>query len=162
MAEYQLVMRVGPSPGKTYPLTLNEIIIGRDISCDIVINDAEISRNHCKLVLQGDSYWVEDLGSTNGTHVDDRRVSGQHPLKPGELVRFGDNVTLAFEAVGVKYNFSAFQTITHLVAHNNYGQRYMLPALPIHYPARHHRLTLCTSRWYWLGLAETKDCLRPQ
>ena len=79
MAEYQLVMRVGPSPGKTYPLTLNEIIIGRDISCDIVINDAEISRNHCKLVLQGDSYWVEDLGSTNGTHVNDRRVSGQHP-----------------------------------------------------------------------------------
>ena len=100
MAEYQLVMRVGPSPGKTYPLTLNEIIIGRDISCDIVINDAEISRNHCKLVLQGDSYWIEDLGSTNGTHVNDRRVSGQHPLKPGELVRFGDNVTLAFEAVG--------------------------------------------------------------
>jgi hypothetical protein len=100
MAQYQLVLRVGPSPGKVFPLMKNEITIGRDINNEIVINDAEISRKHCRLVMFGDSFTIEDLGSTNGTWVNERRLTSAHQLRNGEIVRLGDNITLIFEMVG--------------------------------------------------------------
>ncbi len=100
MAQYQLVMKKGPVPGKTFELTRNELTIGRDIKNDIVINDAEISRRHCRLFLQGDGYTIEDLGSTNGTFVDEQRVTGQRALHSGETLRVGDNVTLVYELAG--------------------------------------------------------------
>lgn len=101
---YQLVMRTGPTPGKTYPLSKNEIYIGRDISNDIAVNDAEISRKHARLTLQGDTFVVEDLGSTNGTFVDAQRLMGPHVLRPGELIMFGENVGMVFEAVAYDPN----------------------------------------------------------
>ncbi len=101
MAQYQLVLRVGPTPGKVFPLMKNELTIGRDINNEIVINDAEISRRHCRLVLFGDGYTIEDLGSTNGTWVREQRLTGQHQLRPGETLRLGDNITLIYEMVGV-------------------------------------------------------------
>jgi hypothetical protein len=100
MAQYQLVMKKGPVPGKTFELSRNELTIGRDIKNEIVINDAEISRRHCRLFLQGDGYTIEDLGSTNGTFVNEQRVTGQRALRSGETLRVGDNVTLIYELAG--------------------------------------------------------------
>ena len=104
MAQYQLVMKQGPAPGKTFELSRNELTIGRDINNEIVINDAEVSRRHCRLLLQGDGYVVEDLGSTNGTFINEQRVSGQRALHSGETLRVGDNVTLIYEVAGVDAN----------------------------------------------------------
>ena len=101
MAQYQLVLRVGPSPGKVFPLMKNEVSIGRDINNEIVINDAEISRKHCRLVMSADGFAIEDLGSTNGTWVNERRIAGPHQLVSGESIRLGDNITLTYELVGV-------------------------------------------------------------
>lgn len=112
MAQYQLVLRVGPSPGKVFPLMKNEITIGRDINNEIVINDAEISRKHCRLIMFGDSFAIEDLGSTNGTWVNERRITSQHQLVNGETIRLGDNITLSFEMVG----FDADATIASSTA----------------------------------------------
>jgi predicted component of type VI protein secretion system len=95
----QLVMRTGPIPGKTFPLSKSDIVVGRDITSDITINDAEISRRHAKFTLQGDSYILEDLGSTNGTFVGGQRLMGPYSLKPGDLILFGENVSLSYEAV---------------------------------------------------------------
>jgi pSer/pThr/pTyr-binding forkhead associated (FHA) protein len=100
MAQYQLVLRVGPSPGKVYPLLKNEITIGRDINNEIVINDSEISRRHCRLVMSGEGYLVEDLGSTNGTWINEQRLTGPHDLVPGESFRLGDNVVLEYGLEG--------------------------------------------------------------
>lgn len=101
MAQHQLVMKQGPVPGKTFELTRDELTIGRDIKNEIVINDAEVSRRHCRLFLQGDEYTIEDLGSTNGTFVNEQRVTGQRALHSGETIRVGDNVTLVYELAGV-------------------------------------------------------------
>lgn len=95
----QMVMRTGPTPGKTYPLSQGQITVGRDASCDIVINDAEISRHHAKLTQQADGYVLEDMGSTNGTFVDGQRLMGPHILRPGDLVLLGENVSLSYETV---------------------------------------------------------------
>lgn len=95
---YMLIMRTGPNPGKSFELAKNELYIGRDINNDIVINDSEISRKHARLILQAGGYVLEDLGSTNGSFVNGQRLMGPHVLRPGELVMFGENVSLAFEA----------------------------------------------------------------
>jgi pSer/pThr/pTyr-binding forkhead associated (FHA) protein len=94
---FKLVMRSGPMPGKVFELIQGEITIGRDINNNIVINDAEISRKHARLISQAGSYMIEDLGSTNGTFVDGQRLMGPHLLRHGELIGMGENVSLAFE-----------------------------------------------------------------
>jgi pSer/pThr/pTyr-binding forkhead associated (FHA) protein len=99
MAEYKLVVRKGPAPGKTFELTQKELTIGRDINNEIAINDPEISRRHCRLVQQAEGYTLEDLGSTNGTFVNEKRISGTHTLRHGESVRVGENVILVFEMI---------------------------------------------------------------
>ena len=95
---YMLIMRTGPNPGKSFELTKNELYIGRDINNDIVINDSEVSRKHARLILQAGGYVLEDLGSTNGSFVNGQRLMGPHVLRPGEVVMFGENVSLAFES----------------------------------------------------------------
>ncbi len=95
---YQLVMRSGPNPGQTFELSQNELTIGRDIGNTIVINDAEISRKHARLFAQSGGYVIEDTGSTNGTFVNGQRLMGPHLLRPGEVIFFGETVSLAYEA----------------------------------------------------------------
>lgn len=95
---YQMVMREGPAPGKTFALSKEELYLGRDISNDIVVNDAEVSRKHARLLLQAGQYVVEDLGSTNGTFINDERISGPHILSAGEVIQFGENVIMVYEA----------------------------------------------------------------
>lgn len=99
MAQYQLVMHSGPTPGKTFPLEGDVLTIGREASNQIAINDAEISRKHSQLVLQGGKYVLTDLGSTNGTFVNGQRLTGQHVLQPGEVISLGEQISLLFEAV---------------------------------------------------------------
>lgn len=98
-SKYRLVMRSGPTSGKSFLLENPEIFIGRDLSNDIVINDPEISRRHTRLFQQGMSYLVEDLGSTNGTFVNGQRLMGPYTLRPGELIMLGENISLMFEVV---------------------------------------------------------------
>jgi pSer/pThr/pTyr-binding forkhead associated (FHA) protein len=97
-AQFQLTMRSGPNPGKSFPLEAAEIMIGRDTSNGIPINDAEVSRKHAKLTWQGNAYTLEDLGSTNGTFVNGTRLSGPFTLKANDTVSFGENIALLYEA----------------------------------------------------------------
>jgi len=94
---FRLVVRRGPQPNQIYEITKDVTTLGRDITNDIVINDREASRHHLRLVRSGDSITVEDLGSTNGTFVNGKRVSGVTPLQNGDMVGLGETVTLGFE-----------------------------------------------------------------
>lgn len=98
MAQFQLIMRSGPTPGAAYTLEGDQMTIGRDSSNEITINDAEVSRRHARLTFQGGKYVLEDLGSTNGTFVNGQRLAGPRVLKAGEVVSFGEQIVLVFEA----------------------------------------------------------------
>ena len=98
-SKYRLVMRSGPTAGKSFILDTPEVFIGRDLNNEVVINDPEVSRRHTRLFLQGVSYVVEDLGSTNGTSVNGQRLMGPYTLRPGELIMLGENVSLLYELV---------------------------------------------------------------
>lgn len=96
---FQLIMRSGPTPEKVFELNQGMITIGRDYSNGIVINDVEVSRKHSRLTATSGSYIVEDMGSTNGTFVNGQRLLGPHLLRPGEIISFGEKVTLSFEVL---------------------------------------------------------------
>ena len=96
---YQLVMRNGPNPGATYSLDAELITIGRDPSNTIAINDPEISRQHARMSAQGGKIVIEDNGSTNGTAINGRRISGPHVLKSGEMISLGEDIVFMFEAL---------------------------------------------------------------
>jgi predicted component of type VI protein secretion system len=99
MAQFQLVMRSGPTPGVIFPLEGDQLIIGRDASNGVAINDAEISRKHSRLSFQGGKYVLEDLGSTNGTFVNGQRLAGPVVLKPGDVVSLGEQIVLMYDAI---------------------------------------------------------------
>ena len=64
--------------------------LGRDLTCEVVVGDAEASRRHAELVAVADDRWqVRDLESTNGTFVNDRRVVGTVDVAAGDVVRIG-------------------------------------------------------------------------
>ncbi|HUG35224.1 MAG TPA: FHA domain-containing protein [Anaerolineales bacterium] len=97
MAQFQLIMRSGPTPGAAFTLEGDQMTIGRDSSNEITINDSEVSRRHARLTFQGGKYVLEDLGSTNGTFVNGQRLAGPRVLKAGEVVSFGEQIVLVFE-----------------------------------------------------------------
>ena len=96
---FRLVTRRGPQPNHAFEVSKDVTTLGRDISNDIVINDRETSRHHLRLMLSGDTLTIEDLGSTNGTFVNGKRVSGVTPLQNGDMIGLGETVTLALEKV---------------------------------------------------------------
>lgn len=97
---FQLVVRKGPRPGHVYSLTGSAMTIGRDPLADIVIDDPEISRQHARLTLTDSGYQVQDLGSTNGTYVDGKRLAGEAVnLRNGQILMTGSNVTMVYEVI---------------------------------------------------------------
>ena len=97
---FQLTMRSGPTPGKAFPLEKEEILLGRDLANDIPISDPEISRRHARFMMQGESFLVEDLGSTNGTFLNGQRVSSPQQLRAGDVITLGEDIVLAVEQMG--------------------------------------------------------------
>ncbi|MEL6310360.1 MAG: FHA domain-containing protein [Chloroflexota bacterium] len=95
---FRLIVRRGPQINEAYELSGDVSNLGRDITNDIVINDREVSRHHLRFTRGADGYTIEDLGSTNGTFVNGKRVAGATALKNGDMVGLGETVTLQFEA----------------------------------------------------------------
>ena len=96
---YRLIVRRGPQPNQVYELSEEVMNLGRDITNNIVINDREVSRHHLRLMRGAEGYTIEDLGSTNGTFINGKRVSGAQALKNGDMVSLGETVTLGYELV---------------------------------------------------------------
>jgi hypothetical protein len=83
---------VGPYAGRSFDATGDEITVGREPGNTICLEqDSSVSRRHAKLTRQGDALTVEDLGSTNGTFVNGRKVEAPTTLSPGDTVQFGQS-----------------------------------------------------------------------
>lgn len=86
-----LLVVSGTDPGRLHVIDQPEMIIGRSRFADIHISERALSQQHCKLVRHGEFHRLFDLGSTNGTFVNDVRVQ-QVDLKPGDTIRTGQTV----------------------------------------------------------------------
>lgn len=84
-----LLITGGPLVGTMMPLGTAPIVIGRSPASTLVLDDEYASARHARLSPQGDQWWIEDLGSRNGTFVDDERITEPRALQPGTTVRIG-------------------------------------------------------------------------
>jgi pSer/pThr/pTyr-binding forkhead associated (FHA) protein len=90
--EPQLVVRRAPGHAEGMIYDIGEgAILGRGDGADIRLDDPFASSRHARLVPQGGVIVLEDLGSTNGTFLNDELVQGPQPLHPGDRVRIGDS-----------------------------------------------------------------------
>lgn len=85
----ELILRSGKRAGKRIPLPGAEAVIGRDEGCHIRLTSSDISRRHCLLRVSAGQIVAADLGSRNGTHVNDSPIKAPTPLRPGDLLRIG-------------------------------------------------------------------------
>jgi class 3 adenylate cyclase len=85
--------------GKQQVVTLEDnqekVTIGRRVENDIALAwDQEVSREHAQLLRGAEGWTLVDEGSRNGSYLNGQRVSGRHPLRDGDVLRFGDTVVL--------------------------------------------------------------------
>ena len=75
----------------TVPVSGN-MVMGRAPECELSLDDTFISQQHARLFAKNGSWYVEDLGSTNGTYVNDQRLAAPAMVQPGDRVRVGTTV----------------------------------------------------------------------
>jgi two-component system cell cycle response regulator len=82
----------GPELGKKFSLEDGELTLGRDVQNHIVLDLDNVSRRHARLRIEGSRAIVEDLGSTNGTYLNDTEIKQPTPLRSGDLVKVGSAI----------------------------------------------------------------------
>jgi hypothetical protein len=97
-APASLVLVQGGQPIRTWPLTAGELSIGRAEQSDIPLADPGVSRNHARVVREGDDFIVEDLRSTNGTEVNGQPIRRRR-LANGDMLKLASS-TLQFRREG--------------------------------------------------------------
>ncbi|MEA5471722.1 adenylate/guanylate cyclase domain-containing protein [Spirulina sp. 06S082] len=91
MTELKLRLHLEGSPESIIRVTADEFIIGRLPECDICLPFSEVSRNHSRLFKESEDQWfVEDMGSTNGTIVNQNIISGAYKLQPDDAIQIGN------------------------------------------------------------------------
>jgi hypothetical protein len=80
----------GHDPGMIYDLD-GEIVLGRGERAEIRLDDPFASARHALVYEQGNAIVIEDLGSTNGTYLNEELLQTARPLHPGDRVRIGDS-----------------------------------------------------------------------
>jgi pSer/pThr/pTyr-binding forkhead associated (FHA) protein len=81
----------GTLKGKAFDLG-NELTLGRADKCHVVLDDNYVSQVHARIFPTGETVMVEDLGSTNGTYLNRRRVTSPAELQRGDRVKIGKTV----------------------------------------------------------------------
>ena len=104
MAELILEIVEGEDAGRQTPLG-GSVEIGREGA--LALDDEQASRHHARVSAQGDLAVVEDLGSTNGTYVNDQPIEGPRAVRPGDKIRVGLTVIEVRSAQEVQQKPSA-------------------------------------------------------
>jgi len=90
-AAYHWILSAETGPLSGLKFGVNEsLVLGRALECDIAIVSSHVARQHARLALQDGQLYVEDLGSSNGTVVNGKKVAGRQALQHDDELRFHD------------------------------------------------------------------------
>jgi len=125
-----IIVIYGPELGKRLQLGTAPFEIGRSARCDLPIDQESVSRHHARISFDGKDYWIQDLGSTNGTFVGETAVQQQR-LADGEQVRIGRSILkfMTGENVEVQYHEEIYRLMTVDGLTEIYNRRYFNEAL---------------------------------
>jgi pSer/pThr/pTyr-binding forkhead associated (FHA) protein len=87
--EVNLIVANGKLAGKKIPVASSKFLIGRGDECQVRPTSSLVSRRHCLILVEGDSATIEDLGSTNGTFVNNEKLAERRMLKSGDRIKVG-------------------------------------------------------------------------
>ncbi len=91
-APTKLVITEGSNAGETLPLSGETITLGRGGDSTIRLDDDYVSTRHARFVTNGEEWFIEDMGSTNGTYIGSTRVTRATAITPGTAVRLGKTI----------------------------------------------------------------------
>ncbi|GAA3538045.1 FHA domain-containing protein [Aeromicrobium flavum] len=91
-APSQLVIVDGPNAGQSVPVSTEPVLLGRGTDAAIRLDDDYVSTRHARFATNGEQWFVEDLGSTNGTFIGSQRVTSPVPVALGTAVRLGKTI----------------------------------------------------------------------
>jgi hypothetical protein len=86
-----------PQGSKTLRFSVPEILIGREPACDYTLEDSTVSAQHARLSFHHNQWWIEDMGSRNGTYLNQQFVATPLVVTPGDELRLGQ---VQFTVVG--------------------------------------------------------------
>ncbi|HID64584.1 MAG TPA: FHA domain-containing protein [Anaerolineae bacterium] len=95
-----LILREGQGMGTRWMIDRDNVIIGREEDCDIVLPSRQVSRNHARIRRSGGRHILEDLGSKNGTFVNGRQLTEPYTLQDGDEVQIALSFKLFFVDAG--------------------------------------------------------------
>ncbi len=129
-----LVVIYGPELGKRAALSHGTFEIGRSSRSDLPIDQESISRHHARITYDGSRHVVEDLGSTNGTFVNDENVKRQ-VLKDGDQVKLGRSILkyMSGENIEANYHEEIYRLMTMDALTQTHNRRYFNEALEREY-----------------------------
>ena len=84
-----VVAAMGHEPGTAFAID-DEVVMGRAPTSDIRIEDAFASSAHARVFPRGQTMYIEDLGSTNGTYLNERQLTAVEELRPDDTIRIGE------------------------------------------------------------------------
>jgi diguanylate cyclase (GGDEF)-like protein len=99
-----LIYPPGPDMGKRFPLSRNEIVLGRGADCDIQVDRDSVSRRHAKVFRNDEAWSVEDLQSTNGSYVNDVPVT-KSALRDADFLKIGAAIFKFLSGTGVEASY---------------------------------------------------------
>lgn len=118
----------GSQPGAVFSIRRPGVVIGRRSDADVSLGDATVSWEHARLSVQTDGVYLEDLGSRNGTFINDRRAQGRSRLQDGDYLRFGGGNTVVKFALMDELEERALRTLFELTLRDPltrlYNRRY--------------------------------------
>jgi pSer/pThr/pTyr-binding forkhead associated (FHA) protein len=88
-----------PPPSENSKTAPRAWIIGRDAGCHLIVNQNAVSGQHCRLSETAQGYFLEDLGSSNGTYVNGYKITGAVHVVPSDRVTLGQSVTMPWPSV---------------------------------------------------------------
>ncbi len=128
-----LLVRIYPVEGIEKPLELlqDSLLVGRDDGCTLPIEEDSVSRRHALIEYDGESHVIVDLGSTNGTFVNEKRVDAPVRLESGQRLRFGNRIYkyLTSDRIEMEYHEVMFSMMTTDGLTLVYNKRYFLETL---------------------------------